>query len=76
MRKDTASRSPNVLRVQSPETSIKRTSLLLILFMLLMILHVYLGTAASPGTWRAMSKGTVTKEWAKKHHGAWDGEEA
>ncbi len=46
-----------------------------IFFMLLMILHVYLGTAASPGTWRAMSKGTVTKAWAKEHHGAWDGEE-
>jgi len=46
------------------------------LFMLLMVLHVYLGTAGNPGTWRAMSKGTVTKAWAKKHHGAWDGEEA
>ncbi|MFV2081422.1 MAG: formate dehydrogenase subunit gamma [bacterium] len=46
-----------------------------ILFMLLILLHVYLGTAASPGTWRGMSKGTVTKAWAKKHHGAWDGEE-
>jgi len=46
-----------------------------ILFMLLMILHVYMGTVANPGTWRGMSRGTVTKKWAKKHHGAWDGEE-
>ena len=46
-----------------------------ILFMLVMVVHVYLGTFGSPGTWRAMAKGTVTKAWAKKHHPAWDGEE-
>ncbi|MFV1956824.1 MAG: formate dehydrogenase subunit gamma [bacterium] len=46
-----------------------------ILFMLLIVLHVYLGTVASPGTWRGMSRGTVTKAWAKRHHGAWDGDE-
>jgi len=46
-----------------------------ILLMLIMIIHVYLGTAGNPGTWRAMSKGTVTKEWAKKHHPNWEGEE-
>ncbi len=47
-----------------------------ILFMLIMIVHVYLGTAGNPGTWRSITKGTVTKTWAKKHHPAWDGEEA
>ncbi len=46
-----------------------------ILFMLLIVLHVYIGTAARPGTWRGMSRGTVTKRWAKEHHGAWDGED-
>ncbi len=46
-----------------------------IFFMLAMIAHVYMGTAANPGTWRAMTKGTVTKAWVKKHHGAWEGEE-
>ncbi|RMG03491.1 MAG: formate dehydrogenase subunit gamma [Nitrospirae bacterium] len=34
-------------------------------------LHIYLGTAANPGTFRVMTKGTVTKAWAKKHHGKW-----
>ncbi|MDF1535432.1 MAG: formate dehydrogenase subunit gamma [bacterium] len=47
-----------------------------ICFMLLMIVHVYLSTTGNPGTWRAMSRGTVTKGWAKKHHPKWDGEEA
>ena len=46
-----------------------------ILFMLLLVLHVYLGTAANPGTWRALSKGTVTRAWAKKHHHAWKGDD-
>jgi formate dehydrogenase subunit gamma len=47
-----------------------------VVFMLVMIVHVYLSTAGNPGTWRAMSRGTVTKAWAKKHHPKWDGEEA
>ncbi len=46
------------------------------IFILVMIVHVYLSTSGNPGTWRAMSKGTVTKAWAKKHHPKWDGEEA
>jgi formate dehydrogenase subunit gamma len=35
------------------------------------IIHVYEGTAAQPGTFRAMTDGTVTKEWAWTHHPAW-----
>lgn len=34
-------------------------------------LHVYLGTAANPGTFRGMTRGTVTLSWAKRHHGKW-----
>ncbi|UCF30151.1 MAG: formate dehydrogenase subunit gamma [bacterium] len=47
-----------------------------IVFMGFMMIHVYLGTVGVPGTWSAMSRGTVTKEWAKKNHPAWEGEEA
>jgi formate dehydrogenase subunit gamma len=47
-----------------------------ILLMLMMIVHIYLGTAGNPGTWRTMSRGTVSREWAKKHHPNWDAEEA
>jgi formate dehydrogenase subunit gamma len=35
------------------------------------IIHIYEGTAAQPGTFRAMTNGTVTKEWAWTHHPAW-----
>jgi formate dehydrogenase subunit gamma len=35
------------------------------------IVHVYEGTAAQPGTFRSMTNGTVTKEWAWTHHPAW-----
>jgi formate dehydrogenase subunit gamma len=35
------------------------------------IIHVYEGTAAMPGTFRSMTDGTVTKEWAWTHHPAW-----
>jgi formate dehydrogenase subunit gamma len=35
------------------------------------IIHLYEGTAAQPGTFQAMTNGTVTKEWAWTHHPAW-----
>jgi formate dehydrogenase subunit gamma len=35
------------------------------------IIHIYEGTAASPGTFRAMTNGTVTERWAWTHHPAW-----
>lgn len=42
-----------------------------ILFVVAIVLHVYLGTAAEPGTFRAMVKGTVTRAWARFHHPRW-----
>ena len=42
-----------------------------ILFFAMIIGHVYLGTAAEPGTFQAMTGGTVTKEWARLHHPGW-----
>lgn len=33
--------------------------------------HVYLTTAANPGTLRIMTRGTVPLAWAKRHHGKW-----
>jgi formate dehydrogenase subunit gamma len=35
------------------------------------IAHIYLGTAAEPGTFRAMVIGTVSKDWARLHHPRW-----
>lgn len=40
---------------------------------LFLIVHVYLGTVAYPGTLGAMLHGRVTKGWAKLHHARWDG---
>ncbi|HSH76694.1 MAG TPA: formate dehydrogenase subunit gamma [Longimicrobiales bacterium] len=38
---------------------------------LLLIVHVYLGTVAYPGTLGAMLHGSVTRAWAKLHHPLW-----
>jgi cytochrome b subunit of formate dehydrogenase len=35
------------------------------------IIHLYEGTAAQPGTFQAMARGTVEKRWAWTHHPAW-----
>ena len=42
-----------------------------ILLLLSVIGHIYLGTAAEPGTFRAMTSGTVTRRWARFHHPGW-----
>ncbi len=42
-----------------------------ILFLVAVITHIYLGTAAEPGTFRAMTRGTVTRAWARLHHPGW-----
>jgi formate dehydrogenase subunit gamma len=34
-------------------------------------IHVYLSTAAFPGTFRAMTSGTVSRAWAAFHHPRW-----
>jgi formate dehydrogenase subunit gamma len=35
------------------------------------IVHLYEGTAAQPGTFRSMTRGTVERRWAWTHHPAW-----
>lgn len=35
------------------------------------IVHLYEGTAAQPGTFTSMTRGTVTRRWAWTHHPAW-----
>jgi formate dehydrogenase subunit gamma len=42
-----------------------------ILFVAAIVWHVYLGTAAEPGTFGAMVRGTVTRAWARLHHPRW-----
>jgi formate dehydrogenase subunit gamma len=42
-----------------------------ILFAVGLIGHIYLGTAAEPGTFGSMIRGTVTRPWARLHHPSW-----
>ena len=42
-----------------------------ILFMVAIVFHIYLGTSAEPGTFRSMTRGTVTRKWARLHHPGW-----
>jgi formate dehydrogenase subunit gamma len=42
-----------------------------ILFVVAIVFHVYLGTAAEPGTFHSMIRGGVSKRWARFHHPRW-----
>jgi formate dehydrogenase subunit gamma len=42
-----------------------------ILFTVAIVFHIYLGTAAEPGTFGSMIRGTVTRAWARLHHPRW-----
>ncbi len=42
-----------------------------IFFIVGVITHIYLSTAAEPGTFRSMTRGTVTRAWARLHHPGW-----
>lgn len=43
---------------------------------LFLIVHIYLGTVAYPGTARGMIDGKVTRGWAKLHHPRWHREKS
>lgn len=42
-----------------------------LVFFVAIVVHIYLGTTAFPGTFRSMTRGTVSKAWAKLHHPRW-----
>ncbi len=62
---------PTVFPQLVREFSIILHSVTFILFVMLITWHVYLGTAAEPGTFHAITRGTVSKAWAKLHHPKW-----
>jgi formate dehydrogenase subunit gamma len=45
------------------------------LFIAVMLAHVYIGTIGMEGAFEAMGSGTVDLNWAKEHHSLWLGEE-
>jgi formate dehydrogenase subunit gamma len=40
-------------------------------FFMAIVGHIYLGTVGEPGTFRSMTRGTVTRPWARLHHPRW-----
>ena len=42
-----------------------------LVFAVIIPLHIYLATAANPGTFRIMTRGDVPLYWAKKKHATW-----
>ena len=36
-----------------------------------LIVHIYMGTAATPGAFRGMTQGWVRPRWAESHHAKW-----
>ena len=46
-------------------------SIAAMLFMAVMIAHVYIGTIGMEGAFEAMGEGTVDVNWAKEHHSLW-----
>jgi formate dehydrogenase subunit gamma len=53
------------------ELSVLIHDFVFICFLIAIIFHIYLGTVAEPGTFRAMTRGTVTRAWARLHHPGW-----
>jgi formate dehydrogenase subunit gamma len=46
-----------------------------VLFVALIVAHIYLGTLGMEGAFESMSNGTVDVNWAKEHHSLWYEEE-
>lgn len=46
-------------------------SIIAMLFMAMMLGHIYLGTIGMEGALESMSEGTVDVTWAKEHHSLW-----
>jgi formate dehydrogenase subunit gamma len=42
-----------------------------VLFVAVMLAHIYIGTIGMEGAFEAMWNGTVDFNWAKQHHSAW-----
>jgi formate dehydrogenase subunit gamma len=46
-----------------------------VLFVAVMLAHIYIGTIGMEGAFEAMGEGTVDLNWAKEHHSLWLEEE-
>jgi formate dehydrogenase subunit gamma len=46
-------------------------SIVAMLFIAVMLAHIYIGTIGMEGAFEAMASGTVDVNWAKEHHSLW-----
>ena len=46
-------------------------SIVAVLFVAVMLAHIYIGTVGMEGAFEAMGTGTVDVNWAKEHHSLW-----
>ena len=46
-----------------------------VLFVAVMLAHIYIGTIGMEGAFEAMAEGTVDRNWAQQHHSLWLEEE-
>src|SRR6266567_3836390 len=46
-------------------------AIIAVLFVALMLAHIYIGTIGMEGAFEAMGEGTVDVNWAKEHHSLW-----
>jgi formate dehydrogenase subunit gamma len=46
-------------------------AIIAVLFVAVMLAHIYIGTIGMEGAFEAMGEGTVDVNWAKKHHNLW-----
>jgi formate dehydrogenase subunit gamma len=46
-------------------------SIVAMLFIAVMLAHIYIGTIGMEGAFEAMGLGTVDLNWAKEHHSLW-----
>jgi formate dehydrogenase subunit gamma len=42
-----------------------------VLFIAVMLAHIYIGTIGMEGAFEAMGEGTVDVNWAREHHSLW-----
>ena len=61
--------------VTSMQTSQMVHAVVAVLFVAVMLAHIYIGTIGMEGAFEAMGEGTVDVNWAKEHHSLWLEEE-
>jgi formate dehydrogenase subunit gamma len=57
--------------VESMQTAQMIHAVVAVLFVAVMLGHIYIGTIGMEGAFEAMATGTVDRNWAREHHSVW-----